>query len=88
MKIKSIFLLALVALSVMTGYSQKAKMEQKDNKPAVVYFCSEITPENILKLYNALGVEQKGNVGLKVHFGEPGNQNFLNPDLLKPLVER
>lgn len=88
MKLKSIFLLALVALSVMTGYAQKAKTEQKDNKPAVVYFCSEITPENILKLYNALGVDLKGNVGLKVHFGEPGNQNFLNPDLLKPLVEK
>ena len=88
MKLKSIFLLALVALSVMTGYAQKATTEPQGEKVAVVYFCSEITPENILKLYNALGVEQKGNVGLKVHFGEPGNQNFLSPDLLKPLVEK
>ena len=43
-----------------------------------VLFTSEITPESLVKLYKALGVELKGNVLIKVHSGEPGNQNFLS----------
>ena len=45
-----------------------------------VYFTREITPEKVVALYRALGVELPGKVAVKVHSGEKGNQNFLHPD--------
>ena len=44
---------------------------------ANVYFTREITPEKVVELYRALGVELPGKVAVKVHSGEKGNQNFL-----------
>ena len=52
-----------------------------------VYFSREITPEAVLKLYQLLDIELTGNVALKVHSGEPGNQNFLRPEFWKPVVD-
>lgn len=54
---------------------------------AKVYFSRTITPEMVLELYQALGVTLPGKVAVKVHSGEPGNQNFLRPDFWKPMVE-
>ncbi len=52
-----------------------------------VYFSHEITPEKILELYKLLGVTLTGNVAVKVHSGERGNQNFLRPDFWRPVIE-
>lgn len=52
-----------------------------------VYFCREITPENVVKLYKHLGVELPGKVAVKVHSGEEGNQNYLRPEFMKKMVE-
>ncbi len=52
-----------------------------------VYFTKEITGESVLRLYKALGVELPGKVAVKVHSGEPGNQNFLRPDFWKDMIE-
>ena len=52
-----------------------------------VYFTREITPESVVKLYRALGVELPGRVAVKVHSGEKGNQNFLHPEFWRPMVE-
>ena len=54
---------------------------------AKVYFCREITPENVVKMYDALGIELPGNVAVKVHSGEAGNQNYLRPDFMVPMVK-
>ena len=54
---------------------------------AKVYFTKEITPEKVVELYHALGIELPGKVATKVHSGEKGNQNFLRPDFWKPMVE-
>ena len=56
-------------------------------KKAKVYFCREITPENVVKMYKALGRELPGKVAVKVHSGEAGNQNFLRPEFMKKIVE-
>ncbi|MCI6508638.1 MAG: DUF362 domain-containing protein [Bacilli bacterium] len=53
-----------------------------------VYFSKNINSKEIVKLFNLLGVELKGNVAVKVHSGEPGNQNFLGPDLFRDIIER
>ena len=54
---------------------------------AKVYFIREITPENVIKAYQALGKELNGKVAVKVHSGEEGNQNYLKPEFMKPMVE-
>lgn len=52
-----------------------------------VYFTKEITPESVLKLYRLLQKDLPGRVAVKVHSGEPGNQNFLRPEFWKQVVE-
>ncbi len=54
---------------------------------AKVFFTKEITPEAVVKMYQALGVELPGKVAVKVHSGEAGNQNYLRPAFMKPMVE-
>ena len=53
-----------------------------------VYFTREITPENVVKLYETLGKKLEGNVAVKVHSGEEGNQNYLKPEFWRPVVEK
>ena len=53
-----------------------------------VYFIKEITPENLIKVYEALGIELKGNVGVKVSTGEDGAKGYLKADLIGPLVKK
>lgn len=53
-----------------------------------VYFTKEITPESIVKMYEALGLELPGKVAVKMHSGEQGNQNYLRPEFVKPMIER
>ena len=54
---------------------------------AKVYFTEEITPEALQKIYHALGVTLRGKVAVKISTGEPGGHNFLQPALIKPLVQ-
>ena len=54
---------------------------------AKVYFSKTITPEKVLELYKLLGKELPGNVAIKLHSGEKGNQNFLKPEFWKPIIE-
>ncbi len=53
---------------------------------AKVYFTREITPDSVVKVFNALNKELHGRVAVKVHSGEDGNQNYLKPLFLKPIV--
>ena len=55
---------------------------------AKVYFTKEITSNSLIKIYNALGVELNGNVGIKVSTGEDGSKGYLKADLIKPLVDK
>lgn len=55
---------------------------------AKVYFTREITPENVVKLYETLKKELPGRVAVKVHSGEQGNQNYLKPEFMKPIAEK
>ena len=52
-----------------------------------VYFSKTITPENVVALYRAVGKELTGKVAVKLHSGEPGNQNFLGPEFWQPMIE-
>lgn len=51
-----------------------------------VYFIKDITPENIIKAYEALDKKLPGKVAVKMHSGEAGNQNYLRPDFVKDVI--
>lgn len=53
-----------------------------------VYFIKNITKENVVRIYEKLNKELKGNVAVKVHSGEDGNQNYLRPEFLVPIIEK
>ncbi len=53
-----------------------------------VYFTKEITPESLIKIYEALGVNLTGKVGVKVSTGEAGAKGYLKADLIGPLVKK
>ncbi len=55
---------------------------------AKVYFTKAITPESLVKVYEALGRELHGKVAVKISTGEPGGHNFLQPALIAPLVQK
>ena len=52
-----------------------------------VFFSRDISPEKVLELYKLTDKYLTGNVAVKVHSGEKGNQNFLRPDFWKPMID-
>ena len=67
---------------------RRQESEGNEIMKSKVYFTREITPEKVVEMYNALGVELPGKVAVKVHSGEKGNQNFLRPEFWKPMVDK
>lgn len=56
-------------------------------EPPAVYFTKEITPDSIVKVYEALGRKAEGkNVAVKISTGEPPSSNYLRPELIEKLV--
>lgn len=57
-------------------------------KKSKVYFAKEITPENVVKIFEKLGKELPGKVAVKVHSWEEGNQNYLHPEFMRKMIEK
>ena len=53
-----------------------------------VYFTKEITPESVVKIYEALSVKLPGKTAVKLHSGEEGNQNYIRPEFVKAMVNK
>lgn len=83
MRKKLFFALVLGLAAVGTGCSQ-AQEEQK----SVVYMTTEISPEALVRIYEALDRPAEGRVAVKISTGEPGGHNFLQPSLIKDLVQK
>ena len=56
-------------------------------KKAKVYFTNEISAKAMIKMYDVLGVKLPGKVAVKIHSGEVGNQNFIKPDFMEPIIK-
>ena len=52
-----------------------------------VYFTKNITGDALIKMYEVLGVKLNGNVAVKLHSGEEGNQNYLRPEFVRPIID-
>ena len=77
---------AVLLLSAACGQANSAN--RTPEAPARVYFIREINPQNLVKIYEALGREAKGRVAVKLSTGEPGGSNFLQPALIGELVKK
>lgn len=67
--------------------AQTEKEEASAKETPKVYLFKEISAENIIKIYKALGREATGKVAVKLSTGEPGGHNFLQPALIKDFVQ-
>src|SRR5574344_1344527 len=54
---------------------------------SIVYFTRDLTPEGVKKMYEVLKADLKGKIAVKLHSGEEGNQNYLGPEWMKPLID-
>lgn len=52
-----------------------------------VYFTKDISSKSILDIYKKLNKELKGNIAVKIHSGEKGNQNYLKPEMYKDIID-
>lgn len=90
---KMISMAALALCCVACGGNKAAegqKAEETAAQPteqATVYFTKEITPEALVKIYKALGRTATGKVAVKISTGEAGNPNYLQPSLIKNLID-
>lgn len=85
---KSVF--ALLGIALLWSCSNKPTVETAApvdvDSVATVYFTKEITPEALVNIYKAMGVEAQGKVAVKVSTGESGKTNYLRPTLIGDLV--
>jgi uncharacterized Fe-S center protein len=61
-------------------------VEQSAELPKV-FMTTDISPEGLKRVYEALGVAAHGNVAVKISTGEPGGKNYLKPELIGLLVQ-
>lgn len=93
MKLINCMRMAVCSLAMLVGTScLQAKDSGKEEADKVanlpkVYMYKEISADNLVKIYKALGREAKGNVAVKLSTGEPGGHNFLQPELIENLVQ-
>ena len=73
---KKLFLLATVLVANVALWAQPK-----------VYMTKEITPESLVRIYQALGVKAHGHVAIKISSGEMGGNNYLKPTLIRNLVD-
>ncbi len=87
-KLIGIVTMALITLATSTGCAnaQDQKMDEKKDLPKV-YMIKDITSDNLVKIYKALGRNAEGKVAVKLSTGEPGGHNYLQPSLIEELVK-
>ncbi len=91
-------LIYVVALLMTTSFAACGNKTENKKEAAqsvdavaekpVVYMTKDISPEGLVRVYDALGVVPTGKVAVKISTGEPGGKNFLQPSLIKDLVTK
>lgn len=95
MKKLLIGLMALACVSCST-HEMRSVVQPRYDLPAAstpdgaaptVYVTREITPQSLVKIYEALGVKAEGRVAVKISTGESEKTGYLRPDFIGPLVK-
>ena len=76
---KKVLMGILACAAMLTGCGKK--------DGSVVYLTREITPESLVRIYEALGVPATGRVAVKMSTGEGSNPNYLKPELIGALID-
>ena len=76
--------LLLLGAAALAGCSNT---ETKTEELPKVYMTTDISPEGLVRVYEALGIEADGKVAVKISTGEPGGKNYLKPELIGKLVQ-
>ena len=86
---KKLFIYSILGANFINCAAQNQNTSSvNDENTSVVYFTSEITPESLVKIYDALGVPPTGKVAVKISTGESEKSNHLSPELIKDLVQK
>ncbi len=92
---KRLFLILSAALALSCSFAKPnphaasyKTYETTDKNAPVVYFIRDISPEGLSKVYDALGFEAKGKVGVKISTGESNRSNHLRPSLIGDFVKK
>lgn len=75
---KYLFLVILLMLVCLASTKEAAK----------VYYTQDVTSDGLMKVFSQIEEELNGKIGVKVHFGEEGNKNYIKPDLMKKMMEK
>lgn len=84
---KILFLFAAVALMLASCKNNQPAETQSTEEEAKVYMTTEISPESLIRIYEALGVKAEGRVAVKISSGEAGGDHYLHPELIGPFVK-
>lgn len=76
--------LLLLGAAALAGCSNA---DTKTEELPKVYMTTDISPEGLVRVYEALGIEADGKVAVKISTGEPGGKNYLKPELIGQLVQ-
>ena len=82
----TVLILFAAAMMLMSCHSQNQNSPAPRQGEAVVYLTKDISPEGLVNIYKALGVEATGRVAVKMSTGEGSNPNYLKPELIKDLI--
>ncbi len=88
MDMKKIIFTAMCATLFVSGSGCANAQDKSSEELPKVYLLEEISSDNLIKIYEALGREATGKVAVKISTGEPGGNNFLQPALIAPLVQK
>ncbi len=84
---KKMLFAGALAASLFSSSCHAEKTATASDDVPVVYHISDISPENLVKIYKALGREAQGKVAVKISTGESSATNYLRPEMIKPLVD-
>ena len=85
---KKIVLISFLACMMLAGCKQEEHVSEPQEAAApTVYMTTDISPEGLIKVYEALGVKLDGRVAVKISTGEAGGHNYLKPELIGDFVK-
>lgn len=82
------FTLFASVCSISYGQQGVTDVVSTDAQSSTVYFTKDISSRSLVNIYEALGRPATGRVAVKISTGEPGGHNYLQPSLIKDLVQK
>lgn len=81
-------LICTLGLASCHAQHHQPALPTTEGEAATVYMTTDISPEGLVRIYEALGVEAHGRVAVKISTGESEQSNHLRPELIKNLVQK